>query len=156
MSLHRMIEGVTIPNGISWSSDNTTMYFVDSPTKSLYAYDYDIDTGSISNRRVFFHVDTENGVPDGHVLDEEGCIWQAIHGCGKVLRISPQGEVLAQVILPTRYVTCPGFAGEDLFVTSAEDEDQDKFPESVKYQGSLFKVHVGVKGQRPHRFAPHS
>lgn len=147
-----MIEGVIIPNGISWSSDNKTMYFADSPTKNVYAYDYDLDTGSISNRRVFFHVEDDKGVPDGHVLDEEGCMWQAIHGCGKVLRISPQGKVLAQVNLPTRCVTCPGFAGEYLYVTSAEDEEPEQFPESLKYQGSLFRVHVGVKGQRPHRF----
>jgi sugar lactone lactonase YvrE len=54
------------------------MYLVDSPTKNIFKYDYDLETGSVSNRRVFFHVDDENGVPDGHVPDEEGCIWQAI------------------------------------------------------------------------------
>jgi sugar lactone lactonase YvrE len=152
LSLHRMIEGVSIPNGISWTEDNKTMYFADSPTKSVFKYDYDLETGSISNRRVFFHVEDEDGVPDGHVPDEEGCIWQAIHGLGKVIRISPQGEAIAEVKLPTRCVTCPGFVGEDLFVTSAEEEDPDRFPDSTKYQGSIFRIHVGVKGRSPHKF----
>ena len=147
-----MIEGVSIPNGISWTADNKTMYFADSPTKNIFKYDYDIETGSISNRQVFFHVEDGNGVPDGHAQDEAGCIWTAIHGTGKVLRISPQGKILAEVKFPTRCVTCPGFVGEDLFVTSAEEEQPEKFPDSVKLQGSLFKVHVGIKGQQLHKF----
>ena len=147
-----MIQQVSIPNGISWTSDNKTMYFADSPTKNIFKYDYDIEMGSIFNRQVFFHVDDEDGVPDGHALDEEGCIWTAVHGTGKVLRISPQGELLAEVKFPTRCVTCPGFVGEDLYVTSAEEEQPDRFPDSVKYQGSLFKVNVGVRGQQLHKF----
>jgi len=155
LSLHRMIENVSIPNGISWTADDKTMYFVDSPSKNIYAYDFDASTGQISNKRVFFHVDDENGVPDGHALDEEGYMWQAIFGCGKVLRISPQGEVVAEVVLPTRCVSCPGFAGEDLYITSALEEEPEKFPDT-KYQGALFKCHVGVKGQKLYRFGGRS
>jgi len=147
-----MIEGVSIPNGISWTQDDKTMYFADSPTKNVFAYDYDASTGSISNRRVFFHVDDENGVPDGHAPDEEGHIWQAIFGCGKVLRISPEGKIVAEISLPTRCTTCPGFAGDDLYITSAEEEQPDDFPDSIKHQGNLFKCHVGVKGAKLYRF----
>lgn len=153
LTLHRMLEGVTIPNGISWTSDSKTMYFADSPTKNIWAFDFDGATGNISNKRVFFHVEDENdGVPDGHVVDEEGHIWQAIFGCGKVIRISPEGKVVAEISLPTRCVSCPGFAGEDLYITTAEEEAPDKFPDSTKLQGSLFRCHVGVKGLRVHRF----
>jgi sugar lactone lactonase YvrE len=152
LSLHRMIEKATVPNGTSWSPDGKTMYIVDSPTKNVYAYDYDIDSGSISNRRVFFHVEDEAGVPDGHAIDAEGCIWQAIFGCGKVVRISPDGKILAEVKLPTRCVTCPAFAGEDLFITTHEEVDPDKYPESVKMQGDLFRVHVGIRGLPRHKF----
>jgi sugar lactone lactonase YvrE len=74
------------------------------------------------------------------------------HGCGKVIRISPQGKVLAEVKFPTRCVTCPGFAGEDLYVTSAEEEDPVRFPNSTKLQGAIFKIHVGIRGLRPHKF----
>jgi sugar lactone lactonase YvrE len=128
------------------------MYFADSPSKNVYAYDYDAATGDISNRRVFFHVADEDGVPDGHCLDEHGYVWQAIFGCGKVVRISPEGNIVAEINLPTRCVSCPGFAGEDLYITSAEEEEPDRFPESTKYQGSLFRCNVGVRGQKPHLF----
>ena len=147
-----MIEGVTVPNGISWSNDDKTMYFNDSPIKNVTAYDYDIETGNISNKRTFFHVDDKDGVPDGHALDEEGCLWQCIYGCGKVVRISPQGKVVAEILLPTRCVTCPAFAGDSLFITSAQEEEPDKFPESTKFQGNLFKCQVGIRGQKRHRF----
>lgn len=147
-----MIEGVSIPNGISWTTDNKTMYFADSPTKKIFKYDYDIETGSISNRRVFYHVEDEAGVPDGHTQDEHGNVWTAVHGMGKVLCISPEGKVVAEVKLPTRCPTCPRFVGESLFISSAEEEEPDKYPESTKFQGSLFKIHVGVKGQPLHKF----
>jgi sugar lactone lactonase YvrE len=151
-----MIENVSIPNGISWTADDKTMYFADSPSKNVYAYDFDAPTGNISNKRVFFHVDHNDGVPDGHTLDEEGYMWQCIFGCGKVVRISPQGEVVAEVLLPTRCVSCPGFCGEDLYITSAAEEEPDKFPDSTRYQGAVFKVHVGVKGQKLYRFKTES
>lgn len=147
-----MVEHVTIPNGISWTADDKTMYLVDSPSKCVYAYDYDASTGDISNRRVFFRVESDVGVPDGHVLDQEGHMWQAIHGQGKVVRISPEGEVVAEIHLPTRCVTCPGFAGEDLYITSAAEENPDKYPDSKRLQGSTFKCHVGVRGMRPYKF----
>ncbi|QDS68620.1 hypothetical protein FKW77_001357 [Venturia effusa] len=152
LTLHKMIENVSIPNGISWSRDDKTMYIADSPSKNVYAYDYDASSGSISNKRVFFHVDHEDGVPDGHAWDEEGCLWQCIFGCGKVVRLNPEGKVVAEVLLPTRCVTCPALVGEDLFITSAEEEAPEKFPDSVKFQGAIFRVHVGVKGEKLHRF----
>ncbi|KAK8173870.1 hypothetical protein IWX90DRAFT_156539 [Phyllosticta citrichinensis] len=151
-TLHRILEGVHIPNGISWTKDNRTMYFADSPTKTVWAYDFDATTGNISNKRPFFTVQDENGVPDGHALDEDGYMWCAVHGIGKVLRISPQGKLVAEIRVPTRCPTCPAFAGEDLYITSAADEEPEKFPESTKLHGSLFKIHVGVKGVRPNRF----
>lgn len=146
-----MVEGVTIPNGICWTRDDKTMYMADSPTKHVYAYDFDAVAGSISDKRIFFKVDHPEGVPDGHCLDEEGFLWQAIYGAGKIVRLSPQGEVVAEISLPTRCVTCPCFAGEHLYVTSAEEEDPSKHPESTKWQGAVFKCHVGVKGLRPHK-----
>lgn len=146
-----MIEGVSIPNGISWSADNKTMYFSDTPKKDILAYDYDLETGAISNKRVFFRVETE-GAPDGHALDEEGHMWQCIFGEGKVIRISPEGKIVAEISLPTRCISCPCFAGEDLYITSAEEEEPEKHPDSVKYQGSLFKCHVGVRGAPLHKF----
>lgn len=150
--LHRVLEGVTIPNGMSWTKDEKTMYITDSPTKTISAFDYDKETGSISNRRPFFKVEEEDGVPDGHAVDLEGFLWVCCFGLGKVRRVSPEGKVVAEIELPTRCCSCPVIAGEDLFVTSAEEEAPKKFPDSVKYAGSLFKCHIGVTGKKPLRF----
>lgn len=152
MKLHRMIEKVTIPNGMGWSADDKRMFFTDTPTKNIFQFDYDAATGDISNRRVFFHCENEEGAPDGFAMDAEGCIWTALYGAGKVLRVSPQGKVIGEISLPTRCCSCPGFVGEDLFITSAVEEEPDKYPESAKYGGSLFKVHVGVAGSPIHKF----
>ena len=151
-SLHRMIEGMSIPNGMSWSSDDKVMYVTDSPSKNIYKYDFDAASGSISNRRVFFHLKDENAVPDGYAVDVNGCFWVALAGGGQVLRVSPQGEVTAQIVLPTRMITCPVFVGEDLFITTAEEEDPDKYPDSARYAGSVFRVSVGVEGKPPLKF----
>ncbi|KAL8778680.1 MAG: hypothetical protein Q9213_007294 [Squamulea squamosa] len=153
MTLHRMIENVTIPNGIGWSADDKKMFFVDSPTRNIFVFDFDLKTGNISNRAVFFHYnDDEESVPDGFAMDIEGNLWTAICGSGKVLKISLEGKVIGVVEMPTRMISCPGFAGEDLFVTSAEEEEPDRYPNSVEYGGSLFRVHVGVTGLPSHRF----
>lgn len=152
LSLHRIIEHVSIPNGIGWSTDDKVMYFIDSPTKNIFMFDYNASTGSLANQRVFFHVDDENAVPDGFAMDVEGCLWVALCGGGKVIRVSKDGTVIGEIILPTRMVSCPGFVGEDIFITSAEEEDPGKFVDSVKYAGSLFRVTVGVMGLPLHRF----
>jgi sugar lactone lactonase YvrE len=74
------------------------------------------------------------------------------HGIGKVLRISPQGEILAEVKIPTRCPSCPTVAGGHLFVTSAQEDDPDQYPDSTEFEGSLFKVDIGVKGLPAHKF----
>lgn len=101
-AVHRMIEGVTIGNGISWSRDDKTMYFTETMDGTIYAYDFDSEAGEISNKRVFFKA--EGGGPDGHAQDEEGNFWVAVWGSWKVLRVNPEGEVTAEVNMPTR---CP-------------------------------------------------
>lgn len=143
-----MIEKVTIPNGTSWTLNNKTMYFTDSPSGEITKYAYDPATGEIdrASGQPFFKCPIEGGVPDGHCQDAEGCFWISLYGTGKVVRVDPHGEIIAEVELPTRCVTCPGICGEDLFVTSAEEEEPDKHPDSVKYQGAMFKINIGVKG----------
>lgn len=128
------------------------MYFTDSPSGTITAYPYNPETGevSISEGKPFFKV--EQGVPDGHCQDEEGCLWVANHGAGKVWRVNPQGETIAQVELPTRCVTCPAFCGTELFITTMKEVDPDNHPESTKYQGAVFKVDVGVRGSPLNKF----
>ncbi|THY93972.1 hypothetical protein D6C93_05476 [Aureobasidium pullulans] len=146
LSLHRIKEPVTIPNGMSWTLDNKTMYITDSPTGKIEAYDYNVDTGKIelTAGRPFFECPIEGGVPDGHCQDAQGHFWVALFGTSKVVRVSPAGDIVAEITLPTRCVTCPGICGEDLYITSAAEEDPDKYPESAKLQGATFKVPIGV------------
>jgi sugar lactone lactonase YvrE len=152
LTLHEMLAPVTIPNGMGWNAADDTMYWTDSPTGKIFAFDFDAATGAISNRRVFIDLG-EPLEPDGFAIDVEGCLWSAIYGGGKVLRISPEGRVIGQIDLPTRNPTCPAFVGTELFITSAKDDrDDEKFPQSVRYGGRLFRVDVGVRGQPKNDF----
>ncbi|EMC94632.1 hypothetical protein BAUCODRAFT_149764 [Baudoinia panamericana UAMH 10762] len=148
LSIKRKKESVSIPNGMSWTLDNKYMYFTDSPSGKIIKYPFDATTGAVSwDKGVdFFTCPIEGGVPDGHAQDEEGCFWIACFGTGKVLRVNTQGEVIAEIECPTRCVTCPGFCGTKLFITSAEEEAPKEYPWSTKYQGALFMVDVGVRG----------
>jgi sugar lactone lactonase YvrE len=102
--LHRKENSLTVPNGISWSKDNTSMFFADSATWCLFKYDFDAETGAISNKRVFWKA-VEGTGPDGHVRDQNDNIWTAVWGAWKVVCLSPAGEVIAEIALPTRCVT---------------------------------------------------
>ena len=116
------------------------------------AYPHNPETGhlSVSEGKPFFTVET--GVPDGHCQDEEGCLWVANHGAGKVFRVNLQGKIIAQIELPTRCVTCPAFCGTELFITTMKEVDPEKYPESTRLQGALFKVDVGVRGSPLNKF----
>jgi len=128
------------------------MYYTDSLKLNILAYDFDAMTGDINNERVFYAQtqgeDGEISAPDGHAMDVEGCIWVAIYGGSKVVRISPDGQIVAEILLPTRNITDVAFVGEDVFITCATDQNADKFPKSAENSGHLFKCHVGIK-ERP-------
>ncbi|KAJ5708355.1 hypothetical protein N7488_008156 [Penicillium malachiteum] len=152
LSLHRVLAPVTIPNGIGWNLSDDTMYFTDSPTGKIFAFDFDAATGAISNRRVHYDLG-EPLEPDGFAIDVDGCIWSAIYGGGKVIRISPAGKLIGQIDLPTRNPTCPTFVGTELFITSAKDtRDDDRFPQSVRYGGRVFRIDVGIRGKPKNEF----
>ncbi|KAJ5564973.1 hypothetical protein N7513_001215 [Penicillium frequentans] len=152
LSLHRMLAPVTIPNGIGWNNADDTMYLTDSPTGKIFAFDFDAATGAITNRRVHYDLG-EPLEPDGFAMDVEGCIWSAVYGGGKVIRISPTGQLIGQIDLPTRNPTCPAFVGTELFITSAKDiVDDERLPQSVRYGGRVFRVDVGVRGKPKNEF----
>jgi len=159
MSLDRPLSDICIPNGTTWNKSDDTMFFADSPDEIIYQFDYDQKTGSVTNRRPFFTMPKdkkygENAVPDGHCIDEEGYMWTALHDGGRVLRISPQGEVVAEIRLPTSQVTCPCFVGTQLFITSAgggSPSGEDGKPVD-RFAGSCFLVDVGVRGLKRFKF----
>lgn len=151
-SFHRILEGVSVPNGMSWNDKDDTMYWTDTPTNNVYAFDFDAKTGNISNRRVYYHHpdDESSGSPDGHSRDVEGNIWHACYGGSRVIKISPEGKLIGEISIPTRNPTCPVFVGTELFITSAKEDEPYKYPESAKYAGDVFRVDVGVEGMPKH------
>ncbi|KAK4554999.1 rRNA-processing protein cgr1 [Recurvomyces mirabilis] len=154
LTLTRAKEQISIPNGTSWSLDNKLMYFTDSPSGQITKYPYDISSGKAdwTAGKPFFTCPFEGGVPDGHAQDEEGFFWVAIYGAGRVVRVNLAGEIVAEIEFPTRCITCPGFCGTKLYVTSAEEEDPEKYEWSKKFGGAVFEVDVGVRGAPLNKF----
>ena len=144
LTLHRVLEGTMVPNGTSWTIDNKTMYWTDSGSRSIYAFDYNADTAAITNQRTFWRAPggPPMMVPDGHAMDVEEHLWVAMYGGGKVIRLNPNAEIVAEISLPATLVSCPCFVGEELWVTTIGTGEN-----IGEYAGALFKVHVGVKGK---------
>ena len=154
-SVHKMEEGLAVANGTAWSPDERTMYLTDTFRRVIWAYDYDAASGTISNRRPFVRVPEEEGFPDGHTVDSEGCVWGAHWGGSEVTRYDPTGKVDRKIRLPVQNVTSCVFGGEnldDLYITTAwygmSDEEREKQP----LAGDLFRVKVGIKGIVGHKF----
>lgn len=143
---------ITISNGVIWSVDNKKMYYQDTPTRNISAFDFDIEKGVISNRQEIIHLPDTLGTPDGNTIDEEGMIWVANWDAACVTRWNPKtGELLQRIDVPALNVTAVAFGGEnleDLYITTASlymPEDKAKnYPEA----GKLFVVKPGVKGVR--------
>lgn len=144
-SLKTMHENMVIPNGITWNAEDNVMHLTDTTVGKIWAFKYDARSGDISDKKLFYQHEGP-GNPDGHTIDADGNIWQALYGGSRVIRINPEGKVTGEVLLPTRNITCPVFAGTDLFITTAVEDEPDKYPESAKFAGNLFKVNVGVRG----------
>lgn len=142
---------ISIPNSIKWNLENNTMYLVNSIDHIVDCYDFDPASGQISNPRTFWKLPTQSE-PDGSAMDVDGNLWQCIFGDGKIYRLTPAGEVIGEISIPTRNVTNCVFVGTSLFITTAADEDPEKNPESAKYGGALFTIDVGVKGIPDNKF----
>ncbi len=142
-------------NGIAFSPDSRTFYYADTPSHSIQACDYDLDTGTVSNCRVFHQFPLGKGRPDGAAVDSEGCYWTALYEGGRVARLSPGGEIIQEITVPARCPTMVAFGGSDmqtLFITSVgarPDGELEEFPDS----GSIFQVRVDVPGLTEHRYA---
>jgi sugar lactone lactonase YvrE len=141
-----MLGDVTISNGIGWSPDDTVMYYVDTPTLGVDAFDYDAASCAIANRRRIVTIDESAGSPDGLVVDAEGCVWVARWEGWAVRRYSPDGTLLGVVEVPAARVTKPAFGGsalDELYITTAAPDA----PDSEQPQaGGIFHVRPGVRG----------
>ena len=157
LTYENCLSGITVSNGLDWSLDDKTMYFIDSPTRGIDAFDFDVITGGISNRRTIIRTPTEEGVPDGMTVDEEGMIWVAMWGGWCICRYNPiTSEKLMKIEIPAKRVTSCAFGGQnmnELYITSAAigDNGVDSRAEEP-LAGSLFRVKLPFKGKPANRF----
>jgi sugar lactone lactonase YvrE len=116
-----MLEGLRLSNGLDWSPDGSTFYFIDSLELSIDAFDFDVAQGGISNRRTLVKLNRGGGGANGMTVDHEGCLWVALTGGGEVRRYTADGELVARVGISSPGPTSCAFGGDDgdiLFITS--------------------------------------
>jgi len=150
LSITNMRRGMTIPNTLVWSPDDRTMMLGDSPSRTISAYDFDREAGTISNARDFYRfADDETGVPDGSTVDVEGCVWNARWGGGCVVRHNPDGSINRVIQLPVSQPAACVFGGPSmdiLYIKTARDELSDEALAQEPMAGRVLAVNVGVRG----------
>ena len=154
-SLTRLDSGIHFSNGPCWSPDGRTFYFSDSWLSTAYAYDYDIETGSVANRRSFVNTSDLGGLPDGATVDADGLYWVAVYRAGKIAAFRPDGKLERSIEMPVSLVSSVMFGGPELdrlFVTTIEQGSHGEPTEP--YAGSLYVIDgLGTRGLPEHRYA---
>jgi len=164
LSVTLVDDGIICSNGPCWSPDDKTFYLADTFQGEIWKYDYDIQTGMPSNRRVFASFKNDPGVADGSTVDAEGHLWNAQLISGDLVRYAPDGSVERRIGMPVRNITSVIFGGEkldEIYVTSMarvkHPAVHDRFAKEAKPQflaGSLFRITgLGIKGLPEPRFA---
>lgn len=152
----KLVDGIICANALCWSPDSRTLYFGDSLQQTVWAWDFEAESGRMRNRRVFLELPKEAGSPDGATVDAEGCFWLAQWGAWRVCRYDPAGRLMTTVHLPVAQPTCPAFGGADLdvvYVTSASIGLGAGARGVQPQAGGLFAFQPGVKGVAEARFA---
>ncbi len=155
-SIHTMLKNITTSNGIVWSADKKMMYYIDTPTQAVQGFDYDDETGQISNGRVVVQIPKEEGAPDGMAIDNEGKLWIALWGGSAIARFDPlTGEMLNKINVPAPNVTSCAFGGKDLktlYITTARKSISEEELKAFPLSGGLFAVEPGAQGVPTHFF----
>ncbi|MEK0315681.1 SMP-30/gluconolactonase/LRE family protein [Cohnella sp. 56] len=155
-SAHRMVGEVGCSNGLGWSLDGSTMYYIDTGTRRVDRFDYDAVSGSISNRRALAVIPADQGHPDGMTVDAEGKLWVAHWDGYAVSRFDPDtGACLERIELPVSRVTSCCFGGDnldELYITSASIGLSEEQLRQEPLAGSLFVYKPGVKGRLSYDF----
>jgi sugar lactone lactonase YvrE len=147
--IETMASDLICSNGLAWSADGRTMYHSDSRQRTVWIYDYDIETGAIANKRIFCVAPEGEGRPDGAAVDSEGCYWSARYDGWRIVRHAPDGSELFILRTPVQKPTMCAFAGDDLSTlvfTSARGSLAGAELERQPLAGSVFAVDVGVAG----------
>jgi sugar lactone lactonase YvrE len=155
LGIARAVDRTTLANGVGWSPDDRTMYFADSTTLTVFAFDYDLQTGTATSRREFVRTEPADGLPDGLTVDEEGFVWVAYWGGWCVRRFSPDGRLDRVVEVPVAQVSSCTFGGErldELYITTAAFQLTGAERSEQPAAGSLFRARPGVRGLPPNPF----
>jgi sugar lactone lactonase YvrE len=161
-SLTRLDTGIHFSNSPCWSPDGTTFYFSDSWINTTYAYDYDVETGGVSNRRTFVNTAALGGLPDGATVDVDGIYWVAVFRAGKIVAYRPDGKLESVIDMPVKLVSSVAFGGpalDRLYVTTiahdvAGEAHGDQAGAADDQAGSLFVIEgLGVRGRPEPSFA---
>ena len=156
-TVRQVLDGVIVSNGIAWSEDAKTMYYIDTMTNKLEAFDYDIDTGEVANRRTVVEVPAGQGFLDGMTRDSQGRLWVAIWGASRVVCFDPQtGAQIDQVDVPASQSSACWFGGPDLdelYITSARTGLDDAALAKEPLAGGLFRARPGARGVPADQFA---
>ncbi|PYZ91980.1 SMP-30/gluconolaconase/LRE domain protein [Salipaludibacillus keqinensis] len=156
LSVHVVQTDVTVSNGMAWNIDKEKMYYIDTETKKIKSYDFDMETGEIANEQVVVTIPDGEGSPDGMTIDEEGMLWVAFFGGWKVTRFNPEtGEELSVIPVPAAQVTSCTFGGEDLnelYITTARAGLSNEDLKEQPHAGGIFSVKLDVSGAPSYRF----
>lgn len=152
----QLLDGLRTPNALCFSPDGTILYACDTAEGDIWAFDYNAETGSLSNRRTFAASTIGPGKPDGATVDADGCVWSARYNGSAVVRITPDGRLDRIVELPVSQITSCAFGGarlDTLFITTAR---QNLAPGALAQQplaGSIFAIDPGIGGLSETPFA---
>ena len=155
-TIHTMQTGITVSNGIAWSPDQRTMYYTDTRTSTIMAYEFDVTTGRMGEKRPFATIPADAGYPDGHTVDSEGCLWGAHWDGWRITRYDPDGRVMLTIPMPVQRPTSCMFGGPDLtdlYITSASIGLTAAQRAAQPQAGDLFRIRTSVRGLPENHFA---
>ena len=150
-----LLEGVGLSNGLAWSQHGTSLFYIDTLSREIAKFEYDLESPSLRNRAVHYRFGDSDGSPDGMTMDRDGNLWVALWGGGRVVVIDQSGKLIDQILLPVSQVTSVTFGGanlDQLFITSARIRLTAEELAAQPLAGSLFVVDPGTSGFLEPRF----
>lgn len=145
-SIRQVLDGIGCSNGMAFTLDRRGFYYTDSFAHEIYLFDYNIEDGSIKNRRVFARFDEAAGLPDGATLDSQGRLWSAMWDGSCIVRLSPEGDIEQKIAVPARKTSSLTFGGDDytdIYITTAGGKTKESDGPS---SGALFRVKAALPG----------
>jgi len=156
-SITTLLSNVAISNGMAWSVDHKAFYYIDTPTREVRAFDYDLDNGMIANPRVSIYVPESLGWPDGMTSDLQGNLWIAMWGGAKITKWNPNtSELIDQISIPALNVSSCVFGGKDmneLYITTARKGMNESLLNQYPLTGGVFKLETNIEGMPAFEFA---